>query len=155
MGRWNPWAELKSSPWITLQYADIDGADATTVTTNDGGYIVTLAHRLSRRQRKVALAHELVHIDIGQLWPRGTAGHIIMRSELIVDRRVAERLVPEAELRPFVKRRLDLGEMCLARDVAEEFDVTPDVADRALRLLEDRMRSNGVVERARAERRSA
>lgn len=153
--RWNPWADVRDLSWVRVVYGNLPDADATVDEEADGGYVITLSNRLGRRARRCALAHELTHIDMDLLWPPGTAGHLIMRGELLVDRRVAERLIPEHELRPFVRSRLDLGEMCLARDVADEFDVTAEVADLALRALEDRMRSMGVVERERMLRRTA
>lgn len=79
------------------------------------------------------LAHELVHAERGIGHGAATAA-TMQREEAAVRREVARRLVPEAELRRFVARRLTVGPVGIA-EIAEEFDVDPDVAAEAAGLL--------------------
>lgn len=91
---------------------------------------------LSQVERKVALAHELVHHERGPAFsdPQQSDMWAVMtqREEEAVDRIVAIRLVPPPELREWLVRR---DEPTTAADVAEEFEVTDEVAARALRAL--------------------
>jgi hypothetical protein len=60
---------------------------------------------------------------------------VVAREEGWVDDIVADRLVPPAELRVLCRRVAELGSGVSAVDVAAEFDVTEQVATRALRRL--------------------
>lgn len=99
---------------------------------------VLLDARLSRVERRVALAHELVHLERG-----GGAHHpgaprawspVVAREERHVDDIVAARLVPGEDLARLVAARSEV-EPVTASLVAAEFDVTEDVAQRALEHL--------------------
>jgi hypothetical protein len=83
------------------------------------------------------LAHELIHAERGIGHPVATRA-TMEREEEIVRRETARRLVPTALLEAFLRARLDPAaapEGVTADDVAEEFDVEPAVAAKALALL--------------------
>lgn len=54
------------------------------------------------------------------------------KEESAVEREVARRMVPRAELVAMIARATDLGEGLGVAEVAEAFDVDEDVARRAL-----------------------
>ncbi len=90
--------------------------------------MILLDTSLSRVERKCALAHELVHVQRGG----GSCDPYREKEERIVDRIVAERLVPLGELMAFCHAR----EVVEPWEVAEHFDVTDDVARLALERLQ-------------------
>jgi hypothetical protein len=85
-----------------------------------------LDDRLTRRQRRCVLAHELVHAERGIGHGAATAA-TMEREEAAVRREVARRLVPARQLRDFVDRRLTVGPVTLEQ-IADEFDVDLEVA---------------------------
>jgi hypothetical protein len=89
---------------------------------------------LDRRARRCVLGHELVHAERGIGHPAATAA-TMEREEEAVRREVARRLVPPGLLRRFVAGRVDLGGVTVD-EVADEFDVEPEVAAKALDLLD-------------------
>lgn len=137
--RWNPWRELRRRPHVRLEYREMHPARGRVVDHGNGLQTITIDPRLSRVDRNAALAHELTHLDLGLVWPEGMPEHVVAHGELRVDALTIRRLVPAAELEEFINQRHTIG-MVVARDVAEEFDVPVELADRALRrfLLERR-----------------
>lgn len=95
--------------------------------------------REGRVRRRCLLAHELVHDE------RSGGCHadfmpaawrtVVRREEGWVNDIVADRLVPPDELRAMCDRAVESGEAITVADVANEFDVTDQVAARALRRL--------------------
>ena len=105
-----------------------------------GGYAAILIDRHERRvRRRCLLAHELVHderrggCDARFMPPSWKA--VVRREEGWVDDVVADRLVPPEALWAFCERAADALGGVTAADVAAEFDVTEDLAARALRRL--------------------
>lgn len=92
-----------------------------------------------RVRRRCLLAHELVHDERGggchadYMPPSWRA--VVRREEAWVNNIVADRLVPPQELQALCHRAVERGEAVTARDVADEFDVTEEVAERALARL--------------------
>lgn len=105
----------------------------TIVDHGDGLRTITLHSGLTRVQRNDVLTHELVHDEFGEVWPLDCPGAVRSKSEARVTRISDERQLPPAELLHFVRQRDD--EMVLAWQVADEFDVAIEVADRSLRRL--------------------
>lgn len=106
------------------------------IRRTDGSVWILLDERLPATERRAVLLHELVHLERGTARCEGapsTWEAVVAREEQRVDDIVAERLVPEDELRQFVARCLDLGHAVVARDVADEFEVPVEVAKRACR----------------------
>lgn len=96
---------------------------------------------LGRRERKAALAHELVHDERGGgVCLEGMpAMYAVMatREELRVARLAAGHLVPVEELRAFIEKRIEQEHVdgVTLHEIAEEFDVTEAVARRAVEQL--------------------
>lgn len=97
--------------------------------------VIVVAPGLTPEARQVALAHELIHDEYGVVSPPATDA-TMERIEHMVDREVAEWLVPIDRLVAFVARMSEFGPV-EAWMVAEEYGVTDGVARRQLgRLLE-------------------
>lgn len=116
---------------------DVCGGGAL-VHRADGRVWILLHEGLSAVERRAVLLHELVHLERGSVRyddapPAWEA--VVAREEETVDSIVAERLVPEEELRAFVRRCLSIEDYVTALDVAEEFGVPVDVAERACRRV--------------------
>jgi hypothetical protein len=137
----SPWDELVRMTDVLFDRAHLpSGVDA--VRWSDGRRTLILLDRsLDRAGRRAALAHELEHHRRGggacQPAMPPTWRAVARREEEIVDRAVARRLVPQDDLVAFIVRQGTIGEPVTALDVAEQFDVPPAVADRALQLLKD------------------
>jgi hypothetical protein len=101
------------------------------------GNRIVLDDRLTQTERRCALMHELVHDERRIGWPFATPA-TMEREEAIVRKETAERLVPAAELVPFVRIRGEV-EPITAEVVAAEWNVTIQVAGRALRSLQTAM----------------
>lgn len=129
--RWNPWAALRARPDITLEWAWLRGQRGLWVPHGDGTSTIALDRRLSRRERRCVLAHELVHAERGIAYDRSTPAALVAAEERIVWRETTRRLVPPGEL-------MDLVEACGVLEVweiAEEFDVDHRVARLACSLV--------------------
>ena len=134
---WDPWAALRARPHITFRLHPV-------AATMGGGLLARRGERaaivldpaLGRRRRRCALAHELVHDERGGGFDRvgapATWDAVAQREEQRVDREVAHRLVPSADLERFVAARAELGDPAALWEVAEEFDVDEATAARAM-----------------------
>jgi hypothetical protein len=135
-GRWNPWRALRARDHIELEWAVLSAGRGRIEDLGDGRRLITLDSRLTRRQRAHTLGHELVHdergggCDVDGMPPQWRAE--IVKEERRVEREVARRLVPPDELRALIRARLEAEIPVAVRDVAEEFDTTPEVAREAL-----------------------
>lgn len=139
-GRWNPWRDLRRREWIQLTFDDLADETGGGLHARRGERVViVLSPRLTPEERRVVLAHELVHDERGApvTAPDAPAAWapITRREEFRVHRIVAGRLVPVDELRGVVDRHVELEGFITAEQVADEFGVTVDVAAEALRLL--------------------
>lgn len=131
-----PWRTLRERPEIEFVLCDLPAGARAIYATRGGQRAILVSRHLDPAERLAALAHELVHDD------RGGGCHALegsdpvatAREELRVDRIVADQLVPQDRLADFVRRACTVGSV-RAFDVAEEFEVPVDVADRALRRL--------------------
>ena len=142
--RWDPWAALRQRTEVSFHL------DPVAAVLGGGFYArqgtlraIVLDPSLSRRRRRTALAHELIHDERGQLEPlhgRTPPGLevLVAREEEAVEREVARRLVPAAELLALLEARASVGEACEPWQVAEEFDVDDTTAARALVSLATR-----------------
>lgn len=131
--RWNPWRALRDRPHLELYFTHL--ACEGLLTVEDGRRVVLIDQELTATQRRCVLAHELIHDERGLLY-RGTPAALVDKEERAVRLEVARRLVPPFELMSFVRRRATVGPVMLAT-VADEFDVTPEVAELAMRIVED------------------
>ena len=130
MDRWNPWAALRATP-IQLWFAPLTGERGRWTRRPDGDEIL-LDERLDRRTRQEVLAHELVHAERGVGWPDATPATMEVEEERVW-RIALRRLVPPEHLARFLAERGTVGAVTVA-DLAEEFDLSPDAAERVARL---------------------
>lgn len=145
--RWDPFETLAEHPLVVLTRhpsATLMGG-GMSVAHGDRA-VVVLDPKLSRRDERAVLGHELVHLEHAGVVtvaepPAWAPGSLTEREERTVDETVARRLVPHAELAWWVTRACDAGEAVTAAQVAEEFDVPEPVARRALDQLRRLWRS--------------
>ena len=130
-GRQHPFRELRGREHITFQLDHAADAAGGAIYARRGDQaIILISPELDQVARSCALAHELVHDELGIVSP--PAPDLVMeRVEDMVDRRTADWLVPIDELAPWVEARVQV-EPVTARLVAQEFGVTEEVATRAL-----------------------
>lgn len=109
----------------------------------DGFAAILIDRRLRRRERRAALAHELVHHEQGGGCDHPdmpTSWHpVVCRHEARVASIAAERLIPLEHLVELIDRLAELGEHVTTARVADEFDEAEWVAERALQLLGERL----------------
>lgn len=125
--RWNPWAALRARPDITLERTWLRGRRGMWIPHGDGTSTIVLDVRLSRRERRCVLAHELVHAERGIAYDQSTPQALIDIEERMVWRETVARLVPADELATLI-------EACGVLEVweiADEFDVDHRVARMA------------------------
>jgi len=139
--RWSPWRVLKHLPNVTMTFAELPNETGGAVLARRGNAtVIVLDRRLTQAERKVALAHELLHLERGSTSHcrniRGALSVEVVREENRIHREVALRLVPLDELGSMVDRMTSLGHGVTAAEVADEFDVPQVVASQALRELE-------------------
>lgn len=136
MARWNPWRALREQPALRLVFATLPAhVGRGALLDVDGWRTIVLDDRLSRRERRAVLGHELVHNERGILYGPEIPRALIDKEESAVNRITAGRLVPLHELGAFVARAEALGEGVRAADVEDAFDVPLEVAALALWLL--------------------
>lgn len=137
---WDPWAALDERDHLLFGLLklprELGGAVYYPV---DDSAVIFIDPRESAVRRRCLLAHELVHDErdggcdpefMPKMWKA-----VVHREERWVNDIVADRLVPPDELARFCERLVALGMGVTARDVAVEFDVTDEVAARALARL--------------------
>lgn len=140
-GRWDPWRALRERDHIVFALAPLPADIGAVYWPRDGRAALIIDDRLTRPERRAALAHELVHDEHGGGMPASGNDSIdvaVRRHEVHVNLEVADRLVPPAELHALIEQLLDLDEPVRPIDVMEEFDVPIDVAHRALYLMQIR-----------------
>lgn len=121
---YNPWADLGSRPHICCDSHTVE------LPVGHGWWLpdvmgIVLDRRLSRIQRRCALAHELQHVDNGdeQVYTVGPDGpRQAKRQETRADRQAARRLIPIETLAAAMRAHPHDPEV-----VAHELDVTVDV----------------------------
>lgn len=135
---YNPWADLRSRPHLTLKWARFKDC-REQIRDTPSGRVIYLSHGSKRAERRSLLTHALVH-DERFLFKPGTPTALCAKEEAIVRDETAYRLVPPDELRAYLAECEAADEPVHAFMVAEEFTVTMVVAQRALSLLERRHR---------------
>lgn len=138
MGDWNPWRELRRRPHIRFGLARLPAACGGGVYGRDGDRVsIILDRQLSQAERRCVITHELIHDE------RGTHCHamqadawdiVVTREELRVHDEAVGRLVPPPRLVAFCRGISDFLAV-EPHQVADEFHVTVEYAERALFLL--------------------
>lgn len=129
------WRSIRDHDHIHVRIVSLPescGGGCLVRRTNGHAWIL-LDAALTATERRAVLAHELVHLERGSCRYDGapaTWDAVVAREERMVDRTVAERLVPLAELRDFAAARAELDAVT-ADDVAEAFAVPIWVAREA------------------------
>lgn len=131
----HPFRELRRRGHIFFAIDEVADAAGGALYARRGEHaVIIVSPDLTPEDRSSHLAHELVHDDIGVVQPPATDA-TMERIEEMVDRRTASWLVPADELQALVDARAEV-EPITAGLVAEEFGVSVEVADRALRRLQ-------------------
>ena len=143
VAEYHPWRELRARPHIALHFRFLPEATGGALYARRGEQaVIVLDPRLSQRQRRCALAHELEHDSLGSLRCEAMPAlwaDVVAREEARINRQVADKLVPPDELAALAERVSGLDLALTPLDIADEFDVTHEVAQRALeRLLQRR-----------------
>lgn len=130
MSRWNPWRALRATQ-VQLWFAPL-GDERGRWTRHDDLDEIWIDASLDRQQRQEVLAHELVHVERGIGWPDATAATMELEEDRVW-RTALRRLAPPEEIDRFLRVRATIGAVTVA-DLAEEFDLSPDAAERVARL---------------------
>ena len=131
---WNPWVTLRGMPDVEAVTADLPTGVGGMSVDYPGRPVIVLDSPLTQVERNAALAHELVHLERG--WPCRAS----WAEEERVHDEVARRLAPLDELHQWVvTRELDEAQIETWM-IAEQFHIPDPVAERAMRLLLDRIR---------------
>jgi hypothetical protein len=129
---WNPWSALRDRDHIRFVLDPVAEVGGGGLYARHGDCAAIVIHpELHRIDRRAALAHELIHDERG-IVPTEAPQWIVSREEHLVHLEVARRLVPLDQLADFVEAHA--GPLTVA-DVADEFDVPPDVARRAIDMI--------------------
>lgn len=134
-GRWNPWSALRDRPHITLEWTFLRCDRGLWELHHDGTATIHLDPRLSRRERRCVLAHELIHDERRFGYTDSTPRPLVELEERVVWRETARRLVPPGELAEFVERTAPLP--LELWEIADEFDVDRRVARLACSLIDE------------------
>jgi hypothetical protein len=132
---WNPWRELRGRRHLDLTWGYLSNGRGRIEERPRGRRRITLHPTLPRRERSEVLGHELLHDEYDLLWPPGTPRALVQKGEVFIDRENARRSVPREALIGYLGRRAAAEMPVTVEDVAEEFDVTDDLARQALQLL--------------------
>jgi hypothetical protein len=140
---WSPWAAAAAFPNLEIRFAELPAETGGGCLARRGERTwIIIDPRLPKAERKALLAHELVHLERGtsarcSRYPRSWDA-VVVREELLIDREVANRLVPPAALEFYVRRAAELHGVDSTM-VADEFGVPIPVAELAL----ERLRAQG------------
>lgn len=143
MARWNPWRTLRERTHIEFALVDLPDSFGGAFYSPQGDWAALLVdRRLPRRGKKAATGHELVHDELGAPITHRDApaswADVVGRDERRCDRIAARRFIPRDELIAFIDSRMGCEEVGVTVwEVAEEFDITEDVAELALRMLKN------------------
>lgn len=136
------WSELRSRAHIVFRLdARLPEAAGGAAYWPRGDRVALIVDKkLGPRERKAAVAHELVHDERGgacqgegmpTMWEA-----VVAREERHVEREVANWLVPLDQLVEFIQQHVSAEQVGVTVwEVAEAFEVPDYVAERALREL--------------------
>lgn len=138
MGEWHPWRELRRRTHIRCRSVDLpDECGGGLYVRRGERVLILLDEDLSQVERRCILTHELIHDE------RGTHCHaeqpgawdaVVAREEIRVHDESVRRLVPARELRRYCQGISDFLAV-EPHEIADEFHVTLEYAERALFLL--------------------
>lgn len=137
---YDPWGDLKSRPELTFGMARLQVGQAWWFA---GLRAIAVDSRLGRIERRCAMAHELAHVDLGDVHMEGRAGR---RNEDAADQLAARRLIVLDDLLAVIHSPDHAT-------AASDLDVTEHILRVRLRHLHPAER--GAVQRARSMREDA
>jgi hypothetical protein len=141
-GAWKPWRALRARDDIDFALVDLPAGLRAVLARKGHDRVILIDRSLEPSERLAALAHELVHDERGGAGRTPPPPHPLSvaarREEARVDRIVTDRLVPPTELARFLEARADVDPPVRPWEVAEEFGVPQEYAERALRLFVER-----------------
>lgn len=128
-GIYSPWQHLASMPDVVLDFDD--DLPSGQAWWSPRHRVILMAKGLTRAQRRVALAHELAHVERGDCQVDGPDGERLeLRQERAADRLAALRLIPLDDL-------MDALAYCLSlEEVADELEVDRTLLDLRLSMLD-------------------
>lgn len=139
---WCPWAAAERAGVLVRIDPIADLLGGGIGAWRGGRAVVVLSPTFDHVERRVALAHELVHLERGggidHPGMPASWGAAVAREEAAVDAEVARRLVPRRVL-----LALDTSSGLRACEVAELFDVTHQLAELAMHAALGRSPSGG------------
>lgn len=152
VGTFKPWKVLRQREHIDFRldpHLPRSTGGAVYIVDGDRAWIV-LAGWLTQRERKCALAHELIHDELGSscrcVGMPDTWDAVVAREETSIDREAARRLVPSAELGMYLRRQAGhIDPSVTLHDIAEHFDVTERYADLAFAAFAARLDGWGEI----------
>lgn len=133
---WNPWRELRTREHLTLEWRWLHRARGLYIPHGDGTATIVLNARLSRRERRCTLAHELVHDERGITYTTDTPAALVAIEERSVQRQAIRRLVPPAALIDLIAAMAPNPVTVV--DIADHFDVDWHTARMACIVHEHR-----------------
>lgn len=146
------WRELRDRGHIEFELdGSLPRSTGGAVYVLDGARAwIVIAEWLTQRERKCALAHELIHDELrsscrsAEMPAQWDA--VVIREETWIDREAARRLVPHDELGLFLRRQaLHVDPAVTLHDIAEHFDVTERFADLAFASFAARLDGWGEI----------
>ena len=118
---------------MRLEWADLHGRRGEWIPLVPSGSLIVLDWRLTRRERRCTLAHELVHDERGIAYTAEHPDGLVDIEERSVWAETVRRLVPPGQLAALIAAAD--GEPVEVHHVEELFDVDRNVAERACRAL--------------------
>ncbi len=125
---WDPWRELAGRQHLVLDFQPLPSGLGALYWLRGEDAVVVIDPALGRRERRAALAHELVHDERRILYQRGSPPAVMDKEEAITRAEVVGRLVPPAALDRLGRRGVTMETW----EVAELFDVPDALAAAAL-----------------------
>lgn len=126
---WNPWRELRTRQHITLEWRFLHHTRGLWIPHPDGTTTIILDARLSRRERRCTLTHELIHDERGIAYTATTPAALVQTEERAVHLETVRRLIPPTRLEQLINQMTP--EPVTVLDIADEFDVDPRTARAA------------------------
>lgn len=127
-GRWNPWRALREREHVRLAWTRLRGTRGLWESHGDGRVTIHLDPRLSRRERRCVLAHELVHDERQIGYGPWTPAALIEVEERCVWAETVDRLVPPGQLAALV----DQGMPLMLWELCDHFDIDHQTAKLAV-----------------------